>query len=68
MLCLPSGERIRLDESRLRLLFEVEDLAAASPATVSRCVGRSSVKIKECVCLAPVLWHWPANALSTSVR
>lgn len=38
MLCLPSGERIRLDESRLRLLFEVEDLAAASPATVSRCV------------------------------
>lgn len=37
MLCLPSGERIRLDESRLRLLFEVEDLAAASPASVSRC-------------------------------
>lgn len=36
MLCLPSGERIRLDESRLRLMFEVEDLAAASPATVSR--------------------------------
>jgi len=36
MLCLPSGERIRLDESRLRLLFEVEDLSAASPATVSR--------------------------------
>lgn len=36
MLCLPSGERMRLDESRLRLLFEVQDLSAASPATVSR--------------------------------
>jgi hypothetical protein len=37
MLCLPNGERIKLDESRLRLLFEVQDLAFASPATVSRC-------------------------------
>jgi hypothetical protein len=30
------GERIKLDEGRLRLLFEVEDLQYASPATVSR--------------------------------
>jgi hypothetical protein len=36
MLCLPNGERIRLDEGRLRLLFEVEGLQYASPATVSR--------------------------------
>ena len=31
-----AGERIRLTPS-IRLLFEVSDLAAASPATVSRC-------------------------------
>lgn len=37
MLCLPNGERIRLDASSLRMLFEVHDLSAASPATVSRC-------------------------------
>ncbi|WIA37814.1 hypothetical protein OEZ86_014676 [Tetradesmus obliquus] len=37
MLCLPNGERIKLDEGRLRMLFEVEDLLYASPATVSRC-------------------------------
>lgn len=36
MLCLPNGERVKLDAGRLRMLFEVEDLAAASPATVSR--------------------------------
>jgi hypothetical protein len=51
MLCLPSGERIRLDESRLRLLFEVEDLAAASPATVSRCVGGGSRAKMQHVCM-----------------
>ncbi len=37
MLCLPSGERMRLDARRLRIMFEVEDLSQASPATVSRC-------------------------------
>jgi len=36
MLCLPNGERIKLDESRLRMMFEAEDLLHASPATVSR--------------------------------
>jgi hypothetical protein len=39
MLCLPNGERIKLDERRLRVLFEVEDLSHASPATVSRWAG-----------------------------
>ncbi|KAG1666392.1 hypothetical protein FOA52_006501 [Chlamydomonas sp. UWO 241] len=37
MLCLPNGERIKLDAGRMRMLFEVADLAVASPATVSRC-------------------------------
>jgi dynein heavy chain, axonemal len=37
MLCLPNGERLKLDPARMRVLFEVADLSAASPATVSRC-------------------------------
>ncbi|ESS30654.1 ATPase family associated with various cellular activities (AAA) domain-containing protein [Toxoplasma gondii VEG] len=36
MLCLPNGERIKL-RPEMRLLFEVTDLQAASPATISRC-------------------------------
>ena len=36
-LCLPNSERIRLDSNTMRMLFEVGDLAKASPATVSRC-------------------------------
>ena len=41
MLCLANGERIRLKNlgsgpSEMRMLFEVNDLAQASPATVSR--------------------------------
>jgi dynein heavy chain len=35
-LCLSNSERIRLPTS-LHMMFEVQDLAAASPATVSRC-------------------------------
>jgi hypothetical protein len=37
MLCLPNGERIKLNPVTMRILFEVQDLAVASPATVSRC-------------------------------
>lgn len=37
MLCLPNGERIKLSTDKIRMLFEVQDLAHASPATVSRC-------------------------------
>lgn len=35
-LCLSNGERIRL-KPEMRMLFEVDDLSQASPATVSRC-------------------------------
>eukprot|EP00727_Mastigamoeba_balamuthi_P003136 m51a1_g1282 putative dynein heavy chain axonemal (4140) ;mRNA; f:131088-144324 len=36
MLCLSNGERIKLGPS-IRMVFEVDDLSQASPATVSRC-------------------------------
>jgi dynein heavy chain, axonemal len=35
-LCLANGERMKL-RPNMRMLFEVQDLAVASPATVSRC-------------------------------
>lgn len=35
-LCLANSDRIKLTDN-MRMLFEVQDLSAASPATVSRC-------------------------------
>lgn len=36
ILCLSNGERIKL-HSKMRVLFETQDLNNCSPATVSRC-------------------------------
>jgi len=36
MLCLANGQRIKLNDT-MNMVFEVQDLAVASPATVSRC-------------------------------
>ena len=36
MLCLANSERIKLNPT-MHMMFEVQDLAVASPATVSRC-------------------------------
>lgn len=36
MLCLSNGQRIKLPAT-FTMMFEVNDLAVASPATVSRC-------------------------------
>lgn len=44
VLCLASGERISLAPG-MRLLFEVDNLSQASPATISRCAMVYMVKI-----------------------
>lgn len=45
-LCLPNGERIKLNPVTMRMLFEVQDLSVASPATVSRC-GMVYIALEE---------------------
>ena len=37
VLCLGNGDRVTIDEAAVKLLFEVDDVAHASPATISRC-------------------------------
>ena len=50
MLCLANSERIKLNNT-MHMLFEVQDLAVASPATVSRCM-RSNMKCQVDVSLS----------------
>jgi dynein heavy chain len=54
-LCLGNGERIKL-KNNMRMVFEVLDLAAASPATVSRC-GMVYMNI-EAVGWKPIVKSW----------
>ena len=55
-LCLPNGERIKLNGITMRMLFEVQDLAVASPATVSRC-GMVYMP-EDCVGWRPMITSW----------
>jgi dynein heavy chain len=55
MLCLANSERIKL-KKEMRMLFEVQDLAYASPATVSRC-GMVYIK-KETIGWKPYVKSW----------
>jgi dynein heavy chain len=54
-LCLNSGQIIQLTD-RMTMMFEVEDLAVASPATVSRC-GMVYME-PESLTLAPFIVSW----------
>ena len=60
LLCLPNGERIKLPGS-MHMLFEVEDLEVASPATVSRCgmVYMEAVHVG----LMPLVHTWAAGEI-----
>ena len=63
-LCLNSGQIIQLTE-RMTMMFEVEDLAVASPATVSRC-GMVYME-PESIGLAPFVASW-INILPPKVK
>lgn len=60
MLCLPDGKRIKLPTS-FTMLFEVQDLAVASPATVSRC-GMVFLE-KTNLGFDPIIKTWKQNFL-----
>ena len=48
ILCLANGERVALSPG-MRLLFEVDDLSQASPATISRCAMVYMVSFCSCL-------------------
>ena len=54
MLCLPNGERIKLNEQTLRMFFEVDNVEMASPATISR-LGILNLPDASLGILSPVL-------------
>ena len=60
-LCLANAERIKLNH-QMRMLFEVQDLSAASPATVSRC--GMVYYAEEALGWRPPVVSWVASALS----
>ena len=64
-LCLPNGERIKLNPITMRMLFEVQDLAVASPATVSRC-GMVYVPPEE-LGWRPFVKTWLATSMPVEV-
>ena len=57
MLCLANSERIKLNAT-MHMVFEVQDLAVASPATVSRCVCVCVYLLRGvCVCVCYVCMY-----------
>ncbi|XRB21521.1 dynein axonemal heavy chain [Pseudoscourfieldia marina] len=64
-LCLPNGERIKLNPVTMRMLFEVQDLSVASPATVSRC-GMVYVPPEE-LGWRPFVQSWVARDLPEAI-
>eukprot|EP00761_Pharyngomonas_kirbyi_P008673 gb/GECH01008685.1/.p1 GENE.gb/GECH01008685.1/~~gb/GECH01008685.1/.p1 ORF type:complete len:4033 (+),score=845.30 gb/GECH01008685.1/:1-12099(+) len=61
LLCLDNGERIKLNDT-IAMLFETQDLAVASPATVSRC-GMVYVD-EETITWEPVAKTWLEKDMS----
>ncbi len=61
MLCLANGERIKLPPT-VHMMFEVRDLAVASPATVSRCgmVFMEPVHVG----VVPLVHSWAAGEIA----
>ncbi|KAG2448089.1 hypothetical protein HYH02_007114 [Chlamydomonas schloesseri] len=64
-LCLPNGERIKLNPNTMRMLFEVQDLAVASPATVSRC-GMVYIALEE-LGWRPFIQTWAQQKLPAAI-
>lgn len=64
-LCLANSERIKLP-STLHMVFEVQDLRVASPATVSRC---GMVYMEQVhVGIASIVRSWASTVLREMVR
>ena len=65
MLCLANSERIKLNPT-IHMLFEVQDLAVASPATVSRC-GMVYVDPEE-LGWRPYVKSWIMERITSSMK